>query len=68
MEFLGGSMSCIGCMEVNGTEIVFECPCNSARKYEEFLMNEATNIARYLNKRAKAMRDKANQIEVKDDI
>ena len=54
----------VGTMIVNGYEVVYGCECNVAKKYETFLVNQAERIAKYLNQRAKLLRQKADAIEV----
>jgi len=54
----------VGCMEVDGKDIVYDCSCNLAERCEEFLIQNATHIAEYLNKRAKKLRETAAKLDV----
>lgn len=49
----------------NGDEIVADCTCDRARKYEEFLQEEAGRIANYLNMRAAELEEEASKMKVK---
>lgn len=55
----------VGTMEIDGIEIVYNCTCDLARKYENFVLNHARQLAEYLNKRAAALREQSLAIEVK---
>jgi hypothetical protein len=55
----------VGSMNISGAEIVYGCSCDLARKFEANIIANAERIAEYLNKRAAAMREKADKIEVK---
>lgn len=52
-------------MEISGCDIVFGCTCDTARKYERFIVNHDTQLAKYLNARARELKDHAAAIEVK---
>lgn len=56
----------VGTIEIGGIEIVYGCTCNLAKKYEDFILNYAEQLAKYLNKRATMLREKADKIEVKE--
>lgn len=47
---------------INSSEYVMGCPCNGMRAYEDFIINHATQIAKYLNKRVEALERKAKEI------
>lgn len=55
----------IGTIEINGCAIVIGCTCDTARKYENFLRHNATQIKKYLNGIAAELRSQADAIEVK---
>ena len=57
----------IGTMNINGVEVVYDCKCDIAQKYENFILNNAKQIAQYLNKRAKMLRETANEIEITNE-
>lgn len=40
---------------IGGVSFVADCPCNEARKYEDFIWNSRYIIERYLNNRANSM-------------
>jgi hypothetical protein len=44
----------VSTMDVSGKEIVMGCPCNSARRFEDWIILHAAQIAEYLNSRADA--------------
>lgn len=52
-------------MNPNGEEIVYGCTCGRARKYEEFLQDEAERIADYLNGRVAELEAEASKMRVK---
>ena len=54
----------VGTMVVSGNEIVCGCICEHAKKSEDFILENAENIAEYLNKKAKRLKEKAERIEV----
>ncbi len=54
----------IGTIEIDNKQIVYDCVCNNARGYEDFILTHATQLAEYLNRRAKMLREKADTIEV----
>lgn len=51
---------------IYGDEIVMGCPCATGAKYEQFIIRHASQIATYLNDRAKSLADEANAITVKE--
>jgi hypothetical protein len=55
----------VGCMEICGAVIVYDCKCGLALAHERFLVVDAERIAKYLNERAKRLREKADKMEVK---
>jgi len=55
----------IGTIEIGNQEIVYGCTCDIARKYENFILNHARQLAEYLNKYAANLRKTAEEIEVK---
>jgi len=54
----------VGCMEIGGQSIVYGCNCDTAQKYEQFIVNYSEQLAKYLNMRAAALRRKAGMIGV----
>jgi hypothetical protein len=54
----------VGCIVINNKEIVFDCVCEEAQKYENFIKWDAENIAKYLNMTAKMMEEEAESIKV----
>jgi len=54
----------VGTVEIDDQEIVYGCTCDYAWKYEQFIISHGRQIARYLNERAKALRETAEAIEV----
>lgn len=54
----------IGTMEIGGKEIVIDCPCDLAWKYEEFIIAHAVQLANYLRLRAIELRERADKIDV----
>jgi len=55
----------IGTIEIAGYQIVYGCSCDLAKKFEDFIISHAVQIAKYLNERAKLLKHKAEMIEVK---
>ena len=55
----------ISTMSISGKEFVIGCPCGSVDKYEDFINQHDRQIAEYLNKKAEELKEKADQIEVK---
>ena len=53
---------------IDNKEIVIGCSCNHAARYESFLIDNAVNIAKFLNARAELLRQKAEQISIKNDV
>ena len=56
----------IGFIEIDNKQVVIDCSCNTVDKYEDFILNHVVQIAEYLNRRAKYMRQTADLIEVKN--
>ena len=56
----------VGTMSINEEEIVYGCDCGRAKKYEDFILSHAKQIATYLNRRAEALKEEAESIKVKD--
>lgn len=54
----------IGTMEIGGIEIVYNCTCDLAQKYESFILRHARQLAEYLNRRAIMLKEEAVAIEV----
>lgn len=54
----------IGTMEIDGKEIVIGCKCDIAKKYENFILNHAQLLAKYLNEYAKQLEEKAQKVKV----
>lgn len=54
----------VGCMTINGQDVVHNCPCGTAVRYEKFLVRHARQVATYLNKRAELLRQEADAITV----
>jgi hypothetical protein len=54
----------IGTLEIGGIQIVYDCSCDLARKYENFILDHAGQLAEYLNRRGAILREKAESIEV----
>lgn len=46
-------------------EVVFDCKCDLAHKFERSIIENDVRIAEYLNRRARLFREKADRIEVK---
>jgi hypothetical protein len=60
-------MDCsVSTTHVDGIEVVHGCTCSSAKKYEDFILRHAEQIAEYLNKQAIVLRERAELIEVKE--
>jgi hypothetical protein len=53
----------IGFMEIDNIEIVYNCTCQYAKKYEQFLLDYERQIITYFRARAKALRERADQID-----
>ena len=53
-------------IDIAGRQYIFDCSCNGADPYENFINDHASQIAEYLNKKAEQLRSKANDIEVKN--
>ena len=51
-------------MNIDGIEIVYGCTCDTAKKYETFILDNAMKIAEYLKKYSKRLRMKADMVEV----
>ena len=56
----------VGTIEIDSIEIVWNCTCNHAERYENFIISHAGQIAEYLNKRAVMLREQADEIQVKE--
>ena len=56
----------VGVYVISDREYVVGCPCNAGGPAERWILENADNIARYLNERAKALRAKADRIEVQN--
>ena len=54
----------VGTMSIAGEEIVFGCDCDHARRYENFIISHASQLAAYLTKRAAALEEEAKSIKV----
>jgi hypothetical protein len=54
----------IGSVFINGTEIVMDCKCDLAQNYEKLIIEYAPQISKYLNERAKSLKEHAKNIEV----
>lgn len=59
-----GHDNTIGTMEIAGLEIVCDCKCETAAKYERFICTHARQLAEYLRKRAKELRETADETDV----
>jgi len=57
----------VGTISINNEEIVIGCDCGRAKKYEDFIIQHAKQIATYLNKRADFLKEEADSIRVKGD-
>jgi hypothetical protein len=55
----------VGCMDINGQQVVYGCRCDIAQIFEKVILDNATRIANYLNLRAIRLREIAGKIEVK---
>jgi len=55
----------VSTMEIDNVEIVYGCTCDTARKYEKFIIQHGAQLATYLNMRAKELRSRADAIDVK---
>ena len=49
---------------INNKFFVYDCDCKGLRWYEAFIIKHETQIAEYLNARAKGLKKKASKIEV----
>jgi hypothetical protein len=47
-------------------EVVYDCPCGLAEKFEQILIDNARTIAKYLNEYAHDLRERASEVEVKE--
>jgi hypothetical protein len=56
----------IGSLIGEDIEVVYGCPCDSAVKYEQFIIKHEEQIADYLKKRAKEFIEKAERISSKE--
>jgi len=56
--------STVGTMIIGGVEIVYGCKCETAKKYENFIRNEAAKLAEYLKKYAQSLREKADTFDM----
>jgi hypothetical protein len=54
-------------MSVAGEEIVMGCECNTARRYENFIIMHAGLLAIYLRARAKMLRGKADDCDLSEE-
>lgn len=56
----------VSTIAIGETQIVHGCACDLAKRYETFILKHAVKLAKYLNKRAKMLREKAEQIEISE--
>ncbi len=54
----------IGTMLVGGQEIVNGCHCETAKRYERFILAHAEQLAEYLRRHAAALRERATLVDV----
>ena len=54
----------VRCIEIAGIEIVEGCTCDTAAKYERFILAHAELLSEYLRKHAKELREHADKIDV----
>ncbi len=54
----------VWCMKIDNIEIVYGCECETAKKYENFIRNNAKKLSEYLRSYAKALREKADMVDV----
>ena len=54
----------VGTMTIDGNEWVMGCPCNGARRFQDFVDGHARQIAEYLNAKAKQLKQDAEAMEV----
>ena len=52
---------------IGGEEIVPDCDCGKLKKYEDFIIHHAEQIAKYLNMRSKALSKESASIKVRDN-
>lgn len=55
----------IGTMDIGGVDIVIGCSCDTAAKYERFILTHAKRLKEYLRLQAIALRKKADEIDSK---
>ena len=55
----------VGTISINDEEIVMGCDCGRAKRYEEFILQHAEQLAEYLNRRSEALKEQAELIKVK---
>ena len=51
-------------MEIDGKQIVYGCSCDTAKRYESFILNHSIKLAQYLKKYAVQLREKADMVDV----
>lgn len=54
----------IGLLEIGGQQIVIDCVCDKAEKYEKFIVLNAEKIAEYLRGRSKLLIQKAEALKI----
>jgi len=54
----------VSTMNVGGEEIVEGCKCKKAKEYESFIRDNAVQIKEYLQEWSKALREKADKIDI----
>lgn len=62
-RYIGHDCS-VSTMDVSGKEIVMGCPCNSARRFEDWIIAHGEQIAEYLNSRANDLEAEASRTRV----
>lgn len=59
--YISHDYSSVGVGYISGVQYVHGCPCNQARKYEEFIWDHKAKIVDYLEKMSKAVLEEAQR-------
>ena len=57
----------VSTIEIGPSQLVIDCTCGQAKRYEDFILNHAHQLAKYLNKTAVLLREESALIEVKNE-